>query len=93
MKRIWKTKGGQRLKIRDMETSHIINCVRILHRHNMARLAQMYSIADMLHGEEASLCLERDICSIEEDGFGENDLAEQYLFAFQEELERRKEKT
>lgn len=78
MKRIWVMKDGTKIKIKNMETSHIKNCVKMLERkykeHNN----------DLDH-----FWFELDGFNPE---FHKVDLSEcPYLLAFEKELEKRKE--
>jgi hypothetical protein len=87
MRRTWTVKDGTKVKIKNMKTSHIRNCIRMLGRCHDALLLQAYSAIDGLHGEMAIECAEDAVATIEENGFGDN--ADEFLFAFEEELRRR----
>jgi hypothetical protein len=89
MKRIWITKEGRRVLIRRMETSHIVNCVRLLERYQEARIANLSACGNMLHGEIAQADFDFHFEQILEEGFGEDDPMEQYLDTFRAELLRR----
>lgn len=89
MRRTWTTKDGTKLRIRSMETSHIRNCIRILERYHKNELMKGYAAIDGLRGEMAVESAETAIRDIEENGF--NDEADEFIFAFEQELERRRE--
>lgn len=89
MKRVWVTKTGERLRIRRMETSHIVNCVRMLERYQEARILNLSSCGSMLHGEIAQADFDFHFEQLLEEGFPEDDPVEQYLDSFQSELLRR----
>jgi hypothetical protein len=89
VKRAWVTKDGQRLRIRAMETSHIVNCVKMIRRYQDHLVAQLAGVGSMLHGEIAQDDFDQHFEQLLEEGFPEEDLTEQYIYAFQKELERR----
>jgi hypothetical protein len=88
MKRVWTTKNGTKLKIKDMTTHHITNCIALLERYHSTQLHNAHSFLNTLHGEMAIETMENNIASLEEDGW--QDKAEEYIDSFQKELERRK---
>jgi hypothetical protein len=73
--KIWICKDGHRVRIRDMENSHLINTIRMLRRKATkvcnAELQAAYSISCMLQGEMASWECERAIDRMESDPSGE----------------------
>lgn len=87
MKRKWTTREGIKLKIRDMKTSHIKNCIKMLHRYHAKELFNLYSMP--VFGEMAELDLENGIQDIEENGW--EDEAQEYIDSFEAELQRRGE--
>ncbi len=86
--RKWTMKNGEKIRIKDMETSHIKNCLRLLKRQTETRIGMMYDISIGIHGEEASFCIDRDIAIAEDEGFPE---LEEWAVEFQAELVRRGE--
>lgn len=70
-----------------MSTLHIRNCIRMIERYNAARIWNMHLLASMLQGEMAVDAAESDIAHVEAYGF--EDWAEDYIYAFEQELERR----
>ena len=73
-----------------MEASHIQNCINLLERYHDALLAQGYSAIAGLRGEMAIEAAENAMAHIERSGF--EDVAEEFIFAFNQELERRSER-
>jgi hypothetical protein len=89
MRRTWTTKDGTKLKIRNMETSHIKNCIRMLERYHENERALGWGAIGGLSGEMAIEAAESAMLSLEENGF--EDKADEFIFAFEQELERREE--
>ena len=89
MKRVWVTRDGEHVKIRAMEDSHIINCIKLLRRYQNALVADIAGAGSMLHGDMAIDDFDRHFGQLLEEGFPEEDPTEQYIYAFQKELERR----
>jgi len=87
MKRIWKTKGGKRYKIREMGTQHIKNCIALLERYDKHRIFQAESWGTCLKGEQAIYAHEAMMRGLYDYGF--EDEVDDYIFSFQQELERR----
>ena len=59
-KKVWKTKDGKEIPIKDMTDSHIVNCVRLLSRaFNRYRL-DMFDSPPSLNGEIAQECADRE---------------------------------
>jgi len=87
MKRIWKTKAGEKLRIREMTTQHINNCIAVLERYNNRRLLQAESFGMCLHGEQAIFSHEEMMWKLYDYGF--EDDVDDYIFSFEQELERR----
>jgi len=88
MKRMWKTKGGKRYKIREMGDVHIRNCISMLERYNNHRLFQAESFGTYLRGEQAIFSHEAMMRRLYDYGF--EDEIDDYIFSFQQELERRR---
>ena len=89
MKRIWKTRDGTKMKIREMSTSHIQNCVKILARTQEARILAIGSSGNALHGEAAMDAFESMYDDLLENGFDESDPIQEYIETFERELLRR----
>lgn len=52
-KPVWRTRAGEYMKIRDMETSHIQNCIRMLERKLTSRPVEQVYIGDSDYAEDA----------------------------------------
>ena len=87
MKRIWITRDGRKLKIKEMETSHINNCISMLKRIQSNQLKSMYDYSMCLNGEMAILEMEQAIEQIEEEGM--EGIEQDYIDSFENELEKR----
>jgi len=88
MKKVWKTKDGKKLKIREMATSHIQNCIKILNKYNKRKTSEILSLPEPF-GEEAARTLDSAIAEFIESGLELNNLAEEYIESFEAELRRR----
>ena len=87
MKRIWKDKQGNKHKIKEMETQHIRNCIALLKRFNDHRLLQAESFGAFFHGEQAIFSHEEMMRGLYDHGF--EDDVDDYIFSFEQELEKR----
>lgn len=56
----WKTKAGQAIKIKDMTSVHIQNCMRLLERNKCNEDMQVGAWASSMSGDMASYCAEQD---------------------------------
>lgn len=69
--KIWTTKNGRKIRVCDMEDSHLINTIRLLERHSyQARdeaIRAGYSALSMMQGEMAIMAIEQDISVLESD--------------------------
>lgn len=88
MRRVWKTKQGKSVRIRDMATSHIQNCIKMLERYNQRKVSEILSMPEPF-GEEAAFALENAIDDFLESGCELENLAEEYIESFKQELHRR----
>ena len=88
-RRTWVTKDGQHLRIRDMETSHIKNCLRLLERVESATQTEMYCFASALHGEQAQYAMDQEIASVEDGEVYANPKVGEFIETFKYELLRR----
>lgn len=78
----WRTKDGQLLKIKDMQTSHIQNCVRMLEKKLASRPPEQYYMGDSDYAEDAVESENRHNEWLSE-------LIESKIEQFEEELKRR----
>lgn len=90
MKRIWITKTGQQLKIKDMTTEHIKNCIKVLHRYHSAVQSSMCDFGNLLQGEIAQETFDNQLADLYENGW--EDKAEEFIYTFEQELEERKKR-
>jgi hypothetical protein len=69
-KKVWKTREGKEIEIKNMTDSHLMNTIKFLRRNanaNMAKeIASAYSAASLMQGEMAIDAIERDIRIMEE---------------------------
>lgn len=69
-KTTWVTKEGQRIKIKDMTDSHILNTIRMLERnakiYQEVMIPQAYAVLSSMRGEGAQFCMEQEIRSLED---------------------------
>jgi coenzyme F420-reducing hydrogenase delta subunit len=91
VRRIWKTRDGTKVTIREMATSHIQNCLRILHGVQEKRILEIGCSGSCLHGEMAIDAFERGYDDLLENGFDESDPIQEYIDTFECELLRRGE--
>ena len=81
----WTTKDGTKIRIRDMSTTHIENCLNMLRRMHVAALNVDPS---MMNGEQAMLSVEQGIDALIEDG--PEGQFEEIWFDLEDELNYRK---
>ena len=66
---IWTTKTGHRLRICDMDDSHLLNSIRLLRRtaklHMEREIAAAYAVGSTLNGEMAQFYCDLDINRME----------------------------
>ena len=78
----WKTKDGRELDIKNMETSHIKNCIRMVERNLERAVGQGCSFMSGLQGEMAIDCVEHKISCMESE-------ADEIIGEFKKELTTR----
>lgn len=86
----WTGKDGTNYKISEMATSHIKNCIAMLRRYHLKVEADLGDMLCSVNGEQATYALENALDELIEEGH--NDIAQEYIGAFNDELERRGEK-
>lgn len=92
MKRVWTTKDGQHLRIREMPTSHIRNALAFIRRWQHHVEGEAYVFAGSLQGEQAQFAMDDVLAGLEgEGGFDTLDggRSGDFIAAFEAELERR----
>lgn len=62
--KVWQTKTGQRIRIMDMETTHIQNCVAFLYRAALAQQNEAICNFPSFQGEMAQMYAEQEWDSI-----------------------------
>ncbi|MEK6884630.1 MAG: hypothetical protein AABY22_33665 [Nanoarchaeota archaeon] len=69
-KTIWVTKTGDKIRVKDMENSHLVNVIKYLRKtaqkHFNSELKAAYCVSSMLNGEMAQLFCEQDIERMED---------------------------
>jgi len=65
---MWTTKKGEKVRIKDMTDSHLLNTIKLIERNHRDELNAAYSVASILTGEMATFCAERDIDCMEDEG-------------------------
>ena len=70
-----------------MSTEHITNCIALLNRYHSAKTKSLCQFGNMLTGEVAIATFDDMMEDLYENGW--EDKAEEYIFAFEEELKRR----
>lgn len=74
-RKMWTTRDGTKVRIRDMTDSHLLNTIRMLDRFASAQrqvaLIEAYAFADTVQGEQAGYDIENMIETLEE-GDGED---------------------
>jgi len=82
LKKIWKTKDGKNLKIKDMDTKHIKNCLKMLKERNFISIKSFNLFLNSYDNQSdmVQLCLEREYI---------NKIPNQFIDFFEEELKKR----
>lgn len=67
--RVWTCKDGTRIRICDMDDSHLLNACRLIERAAIFchenNLSEAYQIESTLNGEMAQVCIAQDISRME----------------------------
>lgn len=88
MEEYWTTKDGTKLNIKDMETSHIRNCIKMLNKLESFKAISCYEASAFSNGEIASEILEQEGNRLLEEG--DDDIQDQ-IYVFEAELRQRGE--
>lgn len=67
-RKFWTMKDGSRIRIKDMEDEHLVNCIDMLERMHSKAINDGYSCLGILQGELAIEDCERGIDQLEEEG-------------------------
>lgn len=89
MKRVWKTRDGQVLRIRSMGTTHINNCILMLQRFQERKILSVMLSGAGLQGEMARDAFDEMFDQLLNEGFPEDDPVQEYIDSFARELVRR----
>ena len=73
-----------------MSTKHIENCLNVLHTYHSHKLNSFCVFGNMLTGDVAQMNFEDNLEDLYENGW--EDKAEDYIHAFENELDKRKVK-
>lgn len=65
-RKIWITKDGTKIRIKDMTDSHLLNTIKMLDRKHSRVILDAYCFANMLNGEMAQYQMEGEIDRLEE---------------------------
>lgn len=69
----WCTRDGREIEVADMDTNHLRNTIALIERTAQRRfpdeLAAAYRFESMLQGEMAIDCMDREIHTMEEEGW------------------------
>ena len=61
MRHIWKMSNGEKIKIKNMTTKHIKNCIALLHKYHSAELKAKLNFSDSLLSENAQFIADQEI--------------------------------
>lgn len=89
---IWVSKDGKKYHVQGMKISHIHRCMnglRLMREKWVEVINAGYSVANMLQGEHAIDCIDRDIQSAEDDYDEFREWSLDWSKAFNDEIKRR----
>lgn len=64
----WAMRDGQKVRIKDMTDSHLVNTIRMLGRKHDDEKEAAWSVLSTLQGEMAQMYCENDISRMEDNG-------------------------
>jgi hypothetical protein len=70
--KMWKTRSGRKIRIKDMDDSHLMNSIRMLERMHGHSVSELYSLSCFIQGEQASLDIDNAIAQAEDGGPSES---------------------
>lgn len=92
----WKTKGGAKVRVCDMEDGHLVNTIALLERYakaiNTAALTAAQVLCPMIQGEMAELHVDNGIERMEEEGAWKDCVPDIYWDMIEEEATRNEAK-
>lgn len=65
--RMWKTKAGELISIKELEDGHLLNIIAMLQRYANAQVSAALNNYPNFQGEMAQMCAERDWDALAED--------------------------
>lgn len=90
--KIWKTKTGDKIRICDMEDSHLLNTIRMLERVakqvEIQKEREGYQILSCLQGEMAILSVENELERLDQEGIDPSEINPLYDNLVNESIRR-----
>lgn len=68
MPKFWKTSDGKKIKIKDLDDKHLINCIHYLEKTSLQEYSRLCSIGSIFIGDGACNELDDIMSGLEEDG-------------------------
>lgn len=65
-RKMWTTKDGTKIRIKDMTDSHLLTTIKMLERKHSTVILEAYCFAGSLNGEMAQYAMEGEIDRLEE---------------------------